>query len=78
MSTCETCAFWQREDPLQSKRKEASRAVFGECRRHAPRLKFERYDGGDRESAWPPTGQGDWCGEFRPTDMKLPLEGPGS
>lgn len=71
-ATCENCAFWRQDDPPKSR--ERTRALFGECRRSAPRLKFDRYDGDTTSSVWPPTSQGDWCGEFRPTDMQLPLE----
>lgn len=47
---CLRCMWWQRTN-----------SVVGHCKRMPP----ARPDG-ESAGAWPMTGRGDWCGEFKP------------
>lgn len=69
-ATCETCVFWH---PDQAPSKDKRGGPWGECRRNAPRLRMPRMSE-ETEAVWPPTSQTDWCGEFRPQALSLPLE----
>lgn len=73
MSTiCRTCIWWRAEPPTALGKRVG--AEFGECRRHAPRLKMSRHSD-ETESVWPPTLADDWCGEFKPDlQTRIPLE----
>jgi len=73
MSTfnCRNCCFWK-ADPVLGPSSERQ-PTDSECRRHAPRLKFDRFDSDMTSSTWPPTSAGDWCGEHRPTSLPLPF-----
>jgi len=72
MSTfnCRGCLFWKPNYEPNAERQ----APYGECRRHAPRIKFDRFDNDARSSVWPPTDAGDWCGEHRPKTLPLPFD----
>lgn len=63
---CSTCVYWQPE---------VMGGDTGHCRRSAPRLRFARYSDGEDTPAWPPTDDTDWCGEHRPGNLTLNLEG---
>ena len=58
-ASCSTCRFFEPGDP------------DGECRRHAPRVQFERnYNIPKKQwlrsayAIWPLVDLDDWCGEF--------------
>ncbi len=66
--TCATCVYWHPE---------GEGSDTGHCRRSAPRLRFARPSYGDDDDtpAWPPTIDTDWCGEHRPGNLTLDLDG---
>ena len=63
---CERCRFWRRTE-----------GAVGQCRRRAPvpqALLGDDADALDHRLAvlWPPTAEGEWCGEFQPLALVQP------
>ena len=66
---CETCKFWDEGGSLVE--------GHGECHRNAPSplLDLVVVDHNSSYAAfWPDTGPNDWCGEWKPLQIGIPVK----
>jgi len=62
---CETCRFWERDEPIGCANGDRIESQIGECRKNPPVAMP-----GDEEEVrdccvWPTPGPFDWCGEWQ-------------
>lgn len=63
---CKNCGWWKPE------KKPFEGTLFGQCHRHPPLnvpvRRQEPWANPKSVNQWPYTGEGEWCGEFKPSD----------
>jgi hypothetical protein len=63
---CRNCRFWWPTAEGTDHEHIRDHAIFGQCRRLAPRPQIaDLPDHGRRHPVWPTTKRDDWCGEHQ-------------
>lgn len=56
---CSNCKFWQKIGEMPGRP-----GQWGLCRRHAPQAQVTPQET-FQHTAWPPTAENEWCGEYQ-------------